>query len=186
MPCPSYPPWLDHSNEACKPWSSSLSSFLQPPTIYSFVPNILSTRLEVHSCLNHHRPWRTTEPYQTALVTCIHPVWWHVLMPGQYPLILPPRIGFMLSSWIPTFISLASHHLFLLVITLVPTAEQWKQHGTNDVKRLLWSNSEQELTQELIFKGVKLTTHLNLIAKVKNTHICSYFFLFGRVGLNPH
>jgi hypothetical protein len=45
MPCPSHPPWLDHSNifgEEYKLWSSSCS-FLQPPVTSSvFGPNILS------------------------------------------------------------------------------------------------------------------------------------------------
>jgi hypothetical protein len=49
MPCPSHPPWLDHSNylrEEYKLWSSSLCSFLQPPvTSFLFDPNILLNTL---------------------------------------------------------------------------------------------------------------------------------------------
>jgi hypothetical protein len=44
MPCPSHPPWLDHSNYTwgrVKLWSSSLCSFLQPPVTSSlFGPNM--------------------------------------------------------------------------------------------------------------------------------------------------
>jgi hypothetical protein len=66
MPCPSHPPWRDHSNytwEEHKLWSSSWRSFLQPPVTSSLfgptiVPSTLfSNTLSLCSSLNLLKAW---------------------------------------------------------------------------------------------------------------------------------
>jgi hypothetical protein len=83
MPCPFHSPWIDHPNtirgEACKSWSSSICSLIQPFAMSSlFGPNILLSTLftdtsNVWSSLrmkdqNSHL-YKTTGVVTTAITT---------------------------------------------------------------------------------------------------------------------
>jgi hypothetical protein len=80
MPCRSNPPWLHHYDYICEEyqlWSSSLCSFLQPPTILSlFGPNIPLSTLFSNTfslCSSLNIRVQVSHPYKTtgkSIVVC--------------------------------------------------------------------------------------------------------------------
>jgi hypothetical protein len=73
MPCPSHPPWLDHSNYTW--WRSSLCSFLESPiTSPLFGPNILFSNLFPNTlslCSSLNVTDQVSCPYKTTGKICV-------------------------------------------------------------------------------------------------------------------